>query len=829
MRYVICLACLVLPLFSAFASPGLTLARDGKPCASIILSKQPTRAAQFAAYELQYHLKLISGADAPIIPEDQPCQGLPIYVGESAATHKLGLTRRLKSQEYSIRFLPNALVLMGKDKPDCTQVQYTQLPTPEQLATWPDMWEETGTMYAVYDFLQRYCNVRWFQPNEFGMDCPKQPTLTVTGDDIKRSPFFRYRYACYLPGENYDKFTLLQPRTDEEWQQYETAAYPEGSKLSSDRWRWLHAKRGYVNLFRFRMRDGGEMTPGNHSLYGYYDRFWEPNASNPAGFEAKHPDWFAQGYEGTPPQMCYTSRGLIGQVAKDACEFFETGKRYPGSQAAGNYFCVEPMDNASFCKCDNCQELIKRTRQENPSGNYTCGTDSDYFFSFVNEVAKDVRQKHPDKYIVALAYMTHAYPPKSFKLEPNVAIQYCFACNRMPYSTAQYESEIRALEAWGKQAHERPMYLWLYYTFPVEVATNGKFHAFPGFFAHKIGEQFKLFAKNGYRGMFHCGYGQEVEAYVTYRLMDDPSLDVDKLLDEYFTRFYGPAAASMKSMYLDIEKTYCDPKNWPARPGHESVDIAWGKLGTPERMAKYAAWMAEAQKLAQAEPYKQRVELFRLSTWDYMKQGADQFQQRTSAPVPTVATPKVADANGDLKAVDWGKAAALTGPFNQRGGNTPSPRALAGKIACDSKYLYLELSDPCDTKKLVVSPQVYPFDDWELFIAGQRGKPYLQLGIGPSGSFVAGINGLETGVKDVSKCGIITTSDVTATDKWVTRVAIPLNALSDAGFRPLGKLYLNVVRVTSPAITGASLDIDTWVSYTTVHNVDRLGEVTPGF
>lgn len=827
MRLILVLMLLAMCSLTAAHAAGLTLARDGKPCASIVLSKLPTRAAQFAAYELQYHLKLISGADVPILAEDQPCQGLPIYVGESAATHRLGLTRRLKSQEYLIRFLPNALVLMGKDKPDFTKVEYVQTPTPEQLATWPDMWEETGTMYAVYDFLQRYCNVRWFQPNEFGTDCPKQSTLTVSGADVDRTPFFRYRYACYLPGENYDKFTLLQPKTDDEWKAYDAAAYPEVTKLSNDWWHWIHAKRGYVTLFRYRMRDGGEMTPGNHSLYGYYDRFWEANPQSPALFEAKHADWFAQGYEGRPPQMCYTSRGLIEQVAKDACEFFETGVKHPGAQAAGNFFCVEPMDNASFCKCDKCQALIKRTRQETPTGSFSGGEDSDYFFTFVNEVAKLVRQKHPDKYIVALAYATHAYPPKTFKLEPNVAIQYCFACNRMPYATEQYNNEVRALEAWGKQSADRPMYLWLYYTFPVEVATNGKFHAFPGFFAHKIGEQFKLFARNGYRGMFHCGYGQEVEAYVTYRLMDDPSLDVDKLLAGYFTRFYGPAAAPLKSMYLDIEKTYCDPKNWPEKPGHESVDIAWGKLGTPERMARYATWMADAQKVAQTEPYKQRVELFRLSTWDYMKQGADQFQQRTGAPVPSVATPKIADANGDLKAVDWTKAAALPGHFCQRGGSVNSPRDLSGKIACDSKYLYVELTDPCDTKRLVVSPGVYPFDDWELFIAGQREKPYLQLGIGPSGSLSAGINAV-SGVKDVSQCGIITASDTTAAGRWVTRVAIPLNALGDAGFHPLGKLYLNVVRVSSPQITGSGLDIDTWVSYTTVHNVDRLGEITPG-
>ncbi len=38
----------------------------------------------------------------------------------------------------------------------------------------------------------------------------------------------------------------------------------------------------------------------------------------PTLFEGRHADWFAQGYEGTPPQMCYTNPGLIQQVAQDA-------------------------------------------------------------------------------------------------------------------------------------------------------------------------------------------------------------------------------------------------------------------------------------------------------------------------------------------------------------------------------------------------------------------------------------------------------------------------------------------------------------------------------
>lgn len=51
---------------TALAAPPdvtLTLAREGHPAATIVVAKQPTRAAQFAACELQWHLKQITGGD----------------------------------------------------------------------------------------------------------------------------------------------------------------------------------------------------------------------------------------------------------------------------------------------------------------------------------------------------------------------------------------------------------------------------------------------------------------------------------------------------------------------------------------------------------------------------------------------------------------------------------------------------------------------------------------------------------------------------------------------------------------------------------------------
>ena len=460
----------------------------------------------------------------------------------------------------------------------------------------------------------------------------------------------KYRYAAYPASENYDQYTGLWPAGSEGQKKWEAAAYPELHKRF-DGGGYTLAKRGWNTLFRLRHREGGEVCPGNHSLYGYYRRFWAEEKGQEKLFEGRHADWFAQGYEGQPPQMCYTSRGLVEQVAKDACEFFETGKNYPGAQAGGDCFCVEPMDNDQFCKCASCQKWLTGRDADSPF--FTNGRHSDYFFQFVNEVAKIVGKKHPDKHIVCLAYMTHGAPPQKFRLEPNVLVQYCFACNRLNFDRASYEHEVELLKQWRQEYPGRTLYLWLYYTFPVEIANNGKFHCFPGFFAHAIGEQFDLFRQYDYRGVFHCGYGQDVEAYVTYRLMDDPTLNVDALLDEYFTRLYGPAAGPMRKFYETVEQAYGNPANYPEAIAtgkieghhHQTEEVAWGYLGNAKRMETLGRLMEEAKAAAQTPEQKQRVALFELGTWDYMTAGRKQYLEHVksrssatshdSSPLPT--------------------------------------------------------------------------------------------------------------------------------------------------------------------------------------------------
>lgn len=1011
----------------------LTLVDSGVPAATIVLAERPTVPARLAVEELQTHVKLITGAELPVVTDTTPVQGTRILVGESAATRELGLTSDdFEPQEYVVQFAPDTLVLMGRDsdepargnvsvygrpvpaegmfgralsfdggsaigvencafndqegsmeawvflpeeldaragtilrldspgpwtyhilqrEPNSRRISYviydgnrgTAVRTGELSPGWhhllathsvandrfelfvdgtsagsakypvtccegsmlqvgatgltgnmgnpftgridavrvtravitpeesgfkarpapgprtatllhfdeesgvpvdsggrlgpapiPDLHDDQATCYAVYDFLERFCGVRWFNPTDFGTVYTPRETLTVTGESIRRSPVFKMRTGTMMNPGNYDpSITTFWQSGTPEFAEFEATAYARLHERAANDGAFRAAKNRQTSLFLHRMRVGGERNYCNHSLYGYYDRFWRDGENKSPLFVEKRPAYFAKGYNGEPPQMCYTDEGFLEQLAQDARNYYD-GKVTGGqlgifwNPIPPNMFPVEPMDNAAFCKCEACQEWV--SQREAASVFFSNGRDSDYFFNFINGVARKLRETHPDKWVITLAYMSHAAPPEKVALEPNVAVQYCFACNRLNYDRPSYEHELEYLAQWGEESKRRPMYLWLYDTFPWEVAVNGKFHCFPGYFAHTVGEQFKLFHEYGYRGIFHCGYGQEIEAYLTYKLMDDPTLDVDTLLDEYFTGMYGPAAEPMKRIYLEIEQVYGDPKSYPPAIAegrmeghhHQTEEIAWGWLGTQERMDRWQGYLDQAKALAPTGDEAARIAVFEKGIWNYMLAGRRKYstrEQYRSVPPPLGEAPKVSPANGDPTVIDWAQVGNIS-PFRQNTGE-PTPRKVSGQVAHDGEWLYLRLTEEGDLKGLQASPRIYDGDDWEIFLSTSRGgATYYQVGVNPSGVWESGQ--YEAPRKgEPWKTGLRVTSAITeAKDRWTVLVAVPLKEIAPSGLPNGGSVFLNVFR-------GGPHEALAW-SPTAEHNFhmpDRLGEV----
>ena len=463
----------------------------------------------------------------------------------------------------------------------------------------PGPFDDNGTLYATYDFLERFCGVRWYIPSEIGTVCPTSTSLEVSGEDVRRSPDMIHRWitptALYIPT-------------------------PSGPVPAED-----------VALWKLRMRIGGRNFWVCHSFYGYYDRFL-----------TTHPDWFAQGYEGRPPQMCYTNPEFIAQVVQDARDYFDGKGALPGATAVGDVFGLVPMDNMSWCKCDRCQAELNQAEMGNPQ--FSNGKASEYIFRFVNKVATEVRKTHPDKWIGALAYSDYAYYPEGVELEPNIVVQMCLH-TRNWWCPSMERNDLKVLNTWARrEGARRPLYLWLYYCFPALQAQYEHHGVFPSFFAHTVVKQMALYHEAGIEGIFmeHSSECEQThlmdvpDIYVTLKLADDPSLDGDALIDEFFTRFYGAAAEPMRRLYERIEQTYCSPGSYPpeiqSSPAHQhqTEELAWKWLGTSERMAEFGGLLAEAERTAATDVEKQRVGLFRKGIWEHMTEGRRQWVHKTA-------------------------------------------------------------------------------------------------------------------------------------------------------------------------------------------------------
>ncbi|MDD5704919.1 MAG: DUF4838 domain-containing protein [Kiritimatiellae bacterium] len=501
----------------------------------------------------------------------------------------------------------------------------------------PEFLTSRGTCYAVYDFLERYCGMRWYNPTAGGMWGPAPSTLTVSGSVVARaSPYeMRVRVPESMPPDaSYNAGVgALWTYGSAEYTNYLAAAYPGESvaEISLDVQRFLHRRRA-----------GGKDNGCSHSFYGYYARF-----------HTNHPTWFADYYRnsdhsiGTDSQLCYSNPEVIAQVVQDAVTHY-------GVNGQGDdvwTFSLGPMDNYAFCTCSSCTNGPYAWSKDT-SGYFSNGGASDYIFNFVNQVVTNLHAipGHENDRVSEMAYDSYAAVPTNVTIAPCVEVHFCFSENRMLYNRAAYDHELGYLAAWTNEAASvgRKLGLWLY-PFTPEAAgawATSPFKYFPGYYAHSLAAQFGLFSTNFCLGIYLCGAGQEVENYVSLKLLDDPTLDVDALLGGYFSDMYGPAAAPMSNFYNLVEATYTDLANHPpvvatnASPMHQTEEYAWGWLGTASRMAQLQAYMTEAINAAgTGNAYANNVNLFRIGTWEYMQAGRAEYLATHRPPTVTITSP----------------------------------------------------------------------------------------------------------------------------------------------------------------------------------------------
>ena len=652
----------------------IVLVENGKASAKIVIVANPRRYTQIAALELQQYIQKVSGAELEIITDDQPgCRdGSRVLVGQSRITEELGVENAgFAEDEYLVETRGETLILMGRDELEYGPLSY------EQNGHWPgfnpdacnpvhrDIYKHHSSLWAVYDFLEKQCGVRWYMMTELGEVVPENDTLVFANIHVRRKPWAQLRRFNYG--------TVTDP--------WHFQGCAEGARPI------FQIKDGKRDLYMWmeRMRFGGIEYENNHSMYAFFDRFGTDNLRLYANSNAVYGN-----------QLCYSNPDVIKQIAGDICDYFD-GK-YPDGRyvdisraywlpAGGDFHAVVPMDNHNYCKCPLCAGKW----EESFGGSFIGGSLSDYIWGFVNDVAGEVKKSHPDKYVSALAYWQYGDPP-SFELEDNVAVMVCKA------ALSQYgDPDIKAYHAkympiWRTKT--KHLTTWEYYNFP---HFGGP--VFPGIQPHRIDEDIKFLKEVGIEGQFieldSVNPAREhINMYVCMKLLDDPATDIDELLDEYYRLFYGPAEEPMSMFFERLEEIFTNQDYWKevTKQGKDHLDtyVSWEVMCPPKVLVEFGEIIAAAYKaVGSQEPYLDRVKLMDKAIYGEMKEDSDTYwRARKMRPnVELIDFERAPVINGILDDECWTNAVKTPKLKSMTGGEVEH-EAFA-RIGYDGKCLYV--------------------------------------------------------------------------------------------------------------------------------------------
>jgi hypothetical protein len=346
-----------------------------------------------------------------------------------------------------------------------------------------------GCLYAVYSFLQDVVGVRWWAPDETFI--PKKPTLVVP-DDLAVS---------YAP------------------------------QLIS---REMYHRKAQPTVFSARMKGNGFLTPEYggavrivnfvHSFYKYLP---------PEKYFDAHPDWYSE-IDGKRKhqraQVCLTNEEMTRELTKNV---LETLRKHPDAKMID----VSQNDWHGYCTCEKCKAIDDA--EESHAGT---------LILMLNRVAEAAEKEFPDVLVESLAYQYTRKPPKNIKPRHNVLIRLCtIECSYIqPLDGEQNQKFAEDMEGWSKLA--KHLFIWDY-------TTNYNDYLGPHPNLRVLAPNVRYFVKHGAVGLFEEGEGDdfcELKNWLLMRLMWEPHLDDQALIDEFVRGYYGEAVAPLIQEYWDV-------------------------------------------------------------------------------------------------------------------------------------------------------------------------------------------------------------------------------------------------------------------------------------
>jgi len=352
-----------------------------------------------------------------------------------------------------------------------------------------------GTLYAVYSFLEDSLGCRWWSSKVSSI--PYKPTLSIEPTDLRYVPTLEYREV------------------------YWTDALRSGD--------WSARNKCNGNGHRLDDKHGGR-----ERYQGFVHTFYA--LIPPDKYFKDHPEWFSQikgKRKHERAQLCLSNVQMRTELVKNL-------KQNLRANPAATIASVSQNDWHGYCQCDACAAVDKA--EGSPAGS---------LLRFVNGVADDIKAEFPQVAVSTLAYQYTRKPPQQAKPRDNVIIRLCsiecsFAEPLSDERNAKFRDDIIG---WSKICDR--LYIWDY-------TTNFRHYFRPHPNLRSLGPNVKFFANHGVKGIFEQGaYTSmgaemaELRAWVLAKLLWNPALDAQSLINEFLTGYYGPAAPHIGN-YIDI-------------------------------------------------------------------------------------------------------------------------------------------------------------------------------------------------------------------------------------------------------------------------------------
>jgi len=553
---------------AALGADAVELVRDHQPVATIVLPDEPLPVEQLAADELAYHVRLATGAELPVVREaEAPADGQRVYIGAARAAAEEGLsTEGLSPNGFIIRADAERLFLLGTDSEgEPGGIQHANR-------------TKVGTLFAVYDLLDRELGVRWLWPGPLGEDVPQRAEISFDARDVTGKPAFVH--ARWRDGGA-------------------TVAGTEGWADPENRSRWIAEQGRWLRRHRFGLGVNMDMA---HAFTGWWDRY-----------SADHPEYFNLLPDGTRRSDPTYHGGAAHLVAMDVSEpaFHQAivedwlARRTPDDP----FIDASENDTPGKCTCERClswdvpdpavevpwEERLEHARAAFEAGDRDwirfLGSLSDRYARFFLAVQAEARKHDPEAVVTGYAYSNYRFPPRETKLNDHIYIG-IVPGGWLIGGPGELEEMLDQWDGWaatGAKMMLRPNYM-----------LDG--HTMPMYAADTIGAHMRHCAGNGmiatdFDSLTGQCATQGPNLYVLARLTARPDLTVEEVLGEFYSAF-GPAAEEVRA-YFDHWDAVCDvvterPAGMHWSYFYRECDVIF----TPEAFARGDALLASAEAAA---------------------------------------------------------------------------------------------------------------------------------------------------------------------------------------------------------------------------------------